>query len=167
MEALDQIEGVLLRGGIHFQRQDDQIAFVVTECGVTTAWFHIIQNGSLSVLVGEFGFRVPAENRALVYEFCSAVNYQALSFANLELNPENGSVQLRHVLVWPDEGTFSEAQLKWFLASSARIVANLSRPLGDIVFGSTSVQSALERVIELFQLEDFGKAADLEERASA
>jgi hypothetical protein len=29
------------------------------------------------------------------------------------------------------------------------------------------VQSALERVIELFQLEDFGKAADLEERASA
>lgn len=166
MNALDQIEAVLLNGGVRFQRKDDQLGFAIMGCGLTTAWFRIFQNGRLLILVGEFGFGVLPNKRAQVCEFCNLVNHYVLSFANLELDPENGNVQVRHALLWPD-GNFGEAEVRWFLGSSAKIIADLSGPLADLVFGSEDMASALEKVKEMFRLANVGSAAECRERASA
>jgi hypothetical protein len=165
VDPLGRLEAVLMKGQIPFRRGDDQLDFGVAGCGLTTAWFRVSQNGRLSTLIGEFGFRVPPEKRGLICEFCNAVNYYVLAFGSLELDPENGNVQLRHELLWPGEGTFGQAELGWFLGFSAKVIADVSRPVADLAFGSSDVDSALERVKQACRAQD--ARSRLHERAPA
>jgi hypothetical protein len=119
------------------------------KCGPFDATFRIWQNGFLTVLMASTDFTVPPERRSTVAEFCGYANYLLLVFADVEINPDEGNIVLRHSFMVPIEGVLDDDQLRWFIASSARLLASMSKPIITLASGTGDVKTELREAREI------------------
>jgi hypothetical protein len=148
MSILVQLKRIFEHDGLDFDCHQGQFWFAM-RCGPFDATFRIWQNGFLTVLMATTDFTVPPEHRSAVAEFCGFANYALLVFGDIELNPEDGNVVLRHSFMVPIEGVLDDDQLRWFIASSARLLASMSKPIVTLASGNADVKAVLSEARQM------------------
>jgi len=148
MKALDAIQEIVAEIGIESWRERDQL-YVRADDGENQITFRIYQSGYVLVLLGLFPVAAPPERYDAMVEFANRTNFGALVVGNLEVNPDDGFVQLRVFLLLADNRP-PRLQLRWFVtvalgtaATLAPGIAKVAMMNADPFLAATEVQMAM------------------------